>query len=333
MLNSNSPKSPDIQLKPRQYSLQLQNNLLRDSMNKKKAPERKLSKCDDMISPLERKRKPPSKRVSSVLSTTTLKKYKKSGTVMINQYKVIKELGSGAFAKVKLCEDINTNNFYAIKIMNKKELKAKSGGKGRSAYDCVLDELTVLKRLEHPNIIWLHEIIDDENKSDIYLVTEYHSKGSIGDLIKLHNKKYDDFNYQCKLDGKLENQKKIGLNPKVCRFYFLDMLKALYYCHKTIQVIHRDIKPDNIMINHYDEAVLIDFGVSALFQDADDTLKNNMGSYIFFAPEMFLGKSSGVKIRGEKTDIWALGVTLFYMLTGKYPSGNVTDLLDLRSKI
>ena len=43
------------------------------------------------------------------------------------------------------------------------------------------------------------------------------------------------------------------------------MLKALYYCHNTIKVIHRDIKPDNIMINHYDEAVLIDFGVSALF--------------------------------------------------------------------
>ena len=48
--------------------------------------------------------------------------------------------------------------------MNKKSLKSKSAGQGRSAYDCVLDELVVLKRLEHPNIIYLHEIIDDENK-------------------------------------------------------------------------------------------------------------------------------------------------------------------------
>lgn len=48
--------------------------------------------------------------------------------------------------------------------MNKKELKAKKVGNGKSAYDCVMDELLVLKRLEHPNIIWLHEIIDDENK-------------------------------------------------------------------------------------------------------------------------------------------------------------------------
>ena len=57
---------------------------------------------------------------------------------------------------------------------------------------------------------------------------------------------------------------RIGLNPRESRSYFIDMLKALWYCHKVIKVIHRDIKPDNIMINHNNEAVLIDFGVSAL---------------------------------------------------------------------
>lgn len=63
------------------------------------------------------------------------------------------------------------------------------------------------------------------------------------------------------------------------KLYFIDMLKALYYCHETVKVIHRDIKPDNIVINHYNEAILIDFGVSALFdQQEDDSLKHNMGS-------------------------------------------------------
>lgn len=71
--------------------------------------------------------------------------------------------------------------------MNKQTLKSKRVGNGRSAYDCVLDELVVLQRLEHPNIIWLHEIINDENKQDIYLVTEFHSKGSVGDLINHRN--------------------------------------------------------------------------------------------------------------------------------------------------
>jgi len=94
------------------------------------------------------------------------------------------------------------------------------------------------------------------------------------------------------------------------------MLKALHYCHTVINVIHRDIKPDNIMVNHNNEAVLIDFGVSALVEQDNDEIKgNNMGSYIFFAPEMFM-KSQGAVIRGVKTDIWALGVTFFFLLTG-----------------
>jgi len=84
-----------------------------------------------------------------------------------------------------LCRDTSVNkteNLFAIKIMNKKELKARKFGKvGENAYDCVIEELKVLACLEHPNVIWLHEIIDDEKKSCIYLVTEYHAKGSIGD--------------------------------------------------------------------------------------------------------------------------------------------------------
>ena len=65
------------------------------------------------------------------------------------------------------------------------------------------------------------------------------------------------------------------------------MLKALYYCHEVMKVIHRDIKPDNIMINYNNEAVLIDFGVSAFFEGDDDALQENRGSQLFYAPEMF----------------------------------------------
>jgi len=90
---------------------------------------------------------------------------------MINQYKVEKILGSGSFATVKLCTDTKTGNQYAIKQMNKKILQKKFTGAGRTAYDCVLEELKVLKKMEHSNIIYLHEIIDDPNKDYIYLVT------------------------------------------------------------------------------------------------------------------------------------------------------------------
>jgi len=78
------------------------------------------------------------------------------------------------------------------------------------------------------------------------------------------------------------------------------------------------------MLNHNEEAVLIDFGVSALVDKESDALTSNMGSYMFFAPEMFQMKKRG-EILGKSTDIWALGITLFYILCGKYPFEEATN--------
>lgn len=152
----------------------------------------------------------------------------------------------------------------------------KSFGKGKSAYDCVIEELKVLKGLEHPNVIWLHEIIDADNKEHIYLVTEFHERGSLGDQVEKLNEKFKDHNKR--FAKKPHLQKFVGLKEKQVRLYFIDMLKALYYCHKVVNVIHRDIKPDNIMVNYNNEAILIDFGVSAIVEGQNDILKENRGS-------------------------------------------------------
>ena len=116
------------------------------------------------------------------------------------------------------------------------------------------------------------------------------------------------------------------------RPYCIDMLKALYYCHKVVNVIHRDIKPDNIMINHNDEAVLIDFGVSALVDNNEDLyFDSNMGSYMYFSPEMF--NISQEKVHGEKSDIWALGITFYYLLAGEYPWKGAKNPLALKELV
>ena len=176
----------------------------------------------------------------------------------------------------------------------------KKNSKGQNAYDCVLKEIKVLKRLEHPNIISLHEVIDDPKKDKIYLVTDWY------------------------INGSLEPVKGKDMQP-----YFVDMLKALHYCHVVAKVVHRDIKPDNIMLNHNDEAVLIDFGLSEIVDRPEDLIiKSNMGSYMFFAPEMF-NKSNGVQVHGERTDLWALGITFFYLITGEYPWKNIKSKIHL----
>ena len=79
---------------------------------------------------------------------------------------------------------------YAAKIMNKNMLKSTKMNGHMTAYDFMIEELKVLQQLEHPNILWLHEIIEVKNKENLYLVTEYHSNGSIGDIIKKINEKY-----------------------------------------------------------------------------------------------------------------------------------------------
>ena len=165
-------------------------------------------------------------------------------------------------------------------------------GKDKSAYSYVIEELKVLQRLQHPNILYLHEIIDDPKKDHIYLITQYHSKGSLADLLQKANQPFELLNEQCLNEGSPQDCKYKGLKPFELRIYFLDMLKALHYCHNVIKVIHRDIKPENIMINHNKEAVLIDFGISFLVdqQDNDEMKTMNIGTFNYYAPEMWEAK-------------------------------------------
>ena len=160
-------------------------------------------------------------------------------------------------------------------------------------------------------MIWLNEVIDDPKKDKLYVVTEWLTNGSLGELLEKKN------------EGKAT---KGGLPVTQAREYLKDMLKALHYCHNVAKVFHRDIKPENIMLNHNKEAILIDFGVSALKGD-DDFIHTKMGTLLYFAPEMFQS-GKNFRVQGAKTDLWALGVTFFYLLSGKYPheAGNFYDL-------
>jgi serine/threonine protein kinase len=151
--------------------------------------------------------------------------------------------------------------------MNKSVLMGrKFGNSGRTAYDAVLEELKLLKQLEHTNLIWLHEIIDDPSKGgDIHIVTDYYSNGSLGDMIKSLNAQYKEHNTKCRKDGRFNDMITKGIELWYARWFFVDMLKAMHYCHRVVNVVHKDIKPDNIVIGHSREAILIDFGLAALY--------------------------------------------------------------------
>lgn len=94
-------------------------------------------------------------------------------------------------------------------------------------------------------------------------MTNYYSNGSLGDT--LHN-----LNKDCKELSEKESIKRKGIQVWQARFFFIDMLKALHFCHKVVGVVHKNIKPENIVISRNREAILIDFGLVSLYGHSDE---------------------------------------------------------------
>lgn len=171
-------------------------------------------------------------------------------------------------------------------------------------------ELDALKRLLHPNIIRLYEIIDDPAMPNLYLVMDIVTGGTIEDKIKQTN------------DG-LSQDELWKWTRQIC--------SAVHYCHNIANICHRDLKAENVMLSKTGDAVLVDFGVSACFEGENDKVRGTEGSIKYFAPEMV---RTGVKkvIHARRTDVWALGVTFFNMATNKFPF-NAQSLSGMQNQI
>lgn len=180
-----------------------------------------------------------------------------------------------------------------MKVMSKAKLKKLLVGKNKTAYKQVENEIAIMKKAIHPNIVQLYETIDDPSSNKLYLIIEYISGGT--------------------LLNKIKKQGKIPLEK--CWSYFRDIIQGLEYCHEVAGIIHRDIKPENLLIDENDNVRIADFGVSFMIENGSDESKATIGSAYFMAPEICKGTS----YKGRQTDIWAAGVTLFYMITAKLP--------------
>eukprot|EP00755_Sulcionema_specki_P003300 Sspe_Gene.27367::Locus_11761_Transcript_1_1_Confidence_1.000_Length_1764::g.27367::m.27367/K07359/CAMKK2; calcium/calmodulin-dependent protein kinase kinase 2 len=217
------------------------------------------------------------------------------GNKTINQYAVIQELGRGAYGKVKLVVHVETDAFYAIKILNKSILsKVRKGDSGKTAMDDVKKEIAVMKRLNHKNVVRLHEVINDPACNKVYLIMDYVQNGPVWSV----------------------GEKPLRLEK--IRKYLVGMCHGLDYLHAN-NVLHRDIKPDNLLVDGYDEPKWCDFGVSSA-RDADGTGEDDLisdtdGTPAFLTPEQL----NQQKIPGRMTDMWALGVTLYCMSFGRLP--------------
>eukprot|EP00826_Nyctotherus_ovalis_P035673 TRINITY_DN3081_c0_g1_i15.p2 TRINITY_DN3081_c0_g1~~TRINITY_DN3081_c0_g1_i15.p2 ORF type:complete len:207 (-),score=62.21 TRINITY_DN3081_c0_g1_i15:352-972(-) len=185
-----------------------------------------------------------------------------------------------------------------MKIMNKKKLKRLRVAKQTTAYKLLETEIAIMKKMNHPNIVQLYEVIDDPDYDKLFIIMEYISGGSLSSLMK-------------------------GVEPmplEKCWKYFRDLVYGLEYCHEVAGIIHRDIKPENLLIDKDDTLKIVDFGVSFMMNNGSDESKVNLGSALYLAPEI----CKGSVYKGRKSDIWAAGVTLFRMATNKFPFEGVS---------
>ncbi|XP_069035828.1 serine/threonine-protein kinase MARK1 isoform X3 [Lepisosteus oculatus] len=213
----------------------------------------------------------------------------------IGNYRLLKTIGKGNFAKVKLARHVLTGREVAVKIIDKTQLNPTSLQK-------LFREVRIMKILNHPNIVKLFEVIETEKT--LYLVMEYASGGEVFDYLVAHGR----------------------MKEKEARAKFRQIVSAVQYCHQK-RIVHRDLKAENLLLDADMNIKIADFGFSNEFT-IGNKLDTFCGSPPYAAPELFQGK----KYDGPEVDVWSLGVILYTLVSGSLPFDG-QNLKELRERV
>ncbi|XP_045508617.1 MAP/microtubule affinity-regulating kinase 4 isoform X2 [Colias croceus] len=215
--------------------------------------------------------------------------------VCVGNYELEKTIGTGNFAVVKLATHVITKSKVAIKIIDKSRLDEDNLKK-------TFREIAIMKRLRHPHIVRLYQVM--ESTHTLYLVTEYAPNGEIFDHLVTR--------------GRMPESEAARA--------FAQMVAAVGYCHAN-DVVHRDLKAENLLLDRDMNIKLADFGFSNKYTKGSP-LSTWCGSPPYAAPELFEGR----QYDGPKADIWSLGVVLYVLVCGALPFDGGT-LSELRSVV
>ncbi|KAL1138671.1 hypothetical protein AAG570_008733, partial [Ranatra chinensis] len=198
-----------------------------------------------------------------------------------NDFNIGPLLGRGGFGCVHLALERSTYLRFALKVIKRSKLDSPN-----MRY-LLLNEIRIHKQLNHPNILPLYTYFTD--KTSIYLVLEYAAYGTILDL--LH---------------------KLGQFPEqITAKYIYQACDALQYCH-TKGIVHRDVKPENLLVDVRQDLKLSDFGMASFPRSR--AMVRKRGTSHYFSPEIIEGKPYG-----ESVDRWSVGVLAYEMLAGEHP--------------
>lgn len=164
----------------------------------------------------------------------------------------------------------------------------KSGFHNEEERERFISEIKLLKQMDHPNILKLYEVFQDEAR--FYVVTQLCEGGELFDEIV----------------------KRKSFSEKDAAQIMLQILSAIVYCHSN-HICHRDLKPENILMENGEQVKVIDFGTAANF-NPEQGMNTMLGTPYYMAPEIF-----NQSTYNEKCDVWSLGVIMYVMLTGRPP--------------
>lgn len=204
---------------------------------------------------------------------------------LFGKYEVGKLLGCGAFAKVYHARDVRTRQSVAIKTVSKQKIL--KGG----FTEHVKREISIMRRLRHPHIVRLHEVL--ATKTKIYYVIEFAKGGEL--FAKVTKGRFGE---------------------DLSRRYFQQLISAVDYCHSR-GVYHRDLKLENLLLDENWDLKVTDFGLSAVTDQIrpDGLLHTLCGTPAYVAPEILEKKG----YNGAKVDIWSCGIILFVLNAGYLP--------------
>ncbi|CAI0397759.1 unnamed protein product [Linum tenue] len=230
---------------------------------------------------------------------TLVRSEDENGNKMINEYVRECKIGAGSYGKVVLYRSSIDGKNYAIKSFHKSHLLKLRVAPSETAMSDVLREVLIMKMLQHPNIVNLIEVIDDPNTDHFYMVLFY-----VVPVLEYVDGKW--VWEGCGPPG--------GIGEHTTRKYLRNIVSGLMYLHAH-NIVHGDIKPDNLLVTSTGVVKIGDFSVSQVFEDDNDELRRSPGTPVFTAPECCLG----LTYHGKLADTWAVGVTLYCMILGEYP--------------
>jgi len=218
----------------------------------------------------------------------------------VGKYEIGRPLGEGQFGKVKEAVDMETGLRYAVKVIKKNAIKTKKD------VDTVKKEVSFMKTLNgHPNILNMYDVMEDKEK--LYLVLELAAGGDLFDKIVSLG----------------------GFNEEQARIYFKQLLNGLEHCHAK-GIIHRDMKPENLLLGDNDVLKISDFGLSNIILTPGQMLQTHCGSEKYAAPEVMQTTDPYV---GPPVDMWSTGVILYIMVGGAFPFVEATMNCELYASL